>query len=337
MAYSLAISYAGQALIDGFNFVSIPDPTDGFVAYQNLPSALAYGYATVNTTTNKVKLSVDSTNSYDPDGSLGGRPSIRIESKQPVNQGLVIGDFAHMPGSVCGTWPAFWLYGPNWPDGGEIDIIEGANMVYRNLISAHTGEVCTLPSSGLYTGTQQYTNCTYDEDIGLVEGCNYAPPLTDTSTYGDDFNAVGGGVYAMDWTSESIRIWHFPRNKIPQNIVDKKPDPSTWGTPQALFGDSSDPDSCDVGLSFYNMSIVLDIDFCGDYAGGSQWGSSSCYAYASSCEIWVGNSPSQFANSFWEFYIRSPSERGSAAQFSHRVCSGLDRCGRKQRRDFAHL
>lgn len=63
----------------------------------------------------------------------------------------------------------------------------------------------------------------------------------------------------MDWTSDSIRIWHFPRNKIPQNIVDKKPDPSTWGAPQALFGDSSDPDSCDIGASFYNMSIVLDI------------------------------------------------------------------------------
>lgn len=77
-----------------------------FTSYQNLPSALAYGYATVNTTTNTVKLSVDSTNTYDPDGSFGGRPSIRIESKQPVNQGLVIGDFAHMPGSVCGTWPA---------------------------------------------------------------------------------------------------------------------------------------------------------------------------------------------------------------------------------------
>lgn len=67
---------------------------------------MAYGYATVNPATNSVKLSVDSTNSYDPDGSLGGRPSIRIESKQTVNQGLVIGDFAHMPGSVCGTWPA---------------------------------------------------------------------------------------------------------------------------------------------------------------------------------------------------------------------------------------
>lgn len=63
----------------------------------------------------------------------------------------------------------------------------------------------------------------------------------------------------MDWTSDSIKIWHFPRNRIPQNIVDKRPDPSTWGAPQALFGDSSDPDSCDVGASFYNMSIVLNI------------------------------------------------------------------------------
>lgn len=66
-------------------------------------------------------------------------------------------------------------------------------------------------------------------------------------------------MYAMDWTSDSIKIWHFPRNKIPQDIVNKTPDPSTWGSPQALFGDSGDPDSCDVGESFYNMSIVLDI------------------------------------------------------------------------------
>lgn len=32
MAYFLATSYFGQALIDGFNFESISDPTLGFVS-----------------------------------------------------------------------------------------------------------------------------------------------------------------------------------------------------------------------------------------------------------------------------------------------------------------
>ena len=28
----------------------------------------------------------------------------------------------------CGTWPAYWLCGENWPYKGEIDIIEGVNI-----------------------------------------------------------------------------------------------------------------------------------------------------------------------------------------------------------------
>jgi hypothetical protein len=23
----------------------------------------------------------------------------------------------------CGTWPAFWMFGPDWPNGGEIDTL----------------------------------------------------------------------------------------------------------------------------------------------------------------------------------------------------------------------
>lgn len=39
-------------------------------------------------------------------GNGAGRPSVRIASKQAFTHGLFIGDFAHIPAGVCGTWPA---------------------------------------------------------------------------------------------------------------------------------------------------------------------------------------------------------------------------------------
>ena len=74
--------------------------------YQSQQDAFSRGLYSVDGLTEAVTLRVDTTNVYPADGSQGGRPSIRIESKLPVNKGLVIGDFAHMPGSVCGSWPA---------------------------------------------------------------------------------------------------------------------------------------------------------------------------------------------------------------------------------------
>lgn len=122
------------------------------------------------------------------------------------------------------------------------------------------------------------------------------PPASDTSSYGDGFNAVGGGVYAVDWTADAISIWHFPRSSIPQDIVNKAPVPSSWGTPQAVFGGGSGIYSCDVASSFANMSIVLNIDLCGQYAG-TLWGvNNNCKNYSSTCEDWVGNNPSQLTN-----------------------------------------
>ena len=55
------------------------------------------------------------------------RKSVRITTQFTYTGGLVIMDAAHMP-QGCGTWPAFWSNGPNWPSGGEIDIVEGAAL-----------------------------------------------------------------------------------------------------------------------------------------------------------------------------------------------------------------
>jgi hypothetical protein len=81
-----------------------------------------------------------------------GSPSTRQESVSVVRGpadvrftgGMVLMDAWHMP-TGCGTWPAWWQNGPNWPYGGEIDILEGVNEFSQNQVSIHTGSGCRIP------------------------------------------------------------------------------------------------------------------------------------------------------------------------------------------------
>ena len=70
----------------------------------------------INTYYGKAYMGVDHKNV----ASKAGRPAVRLESTKTYDSGLVIIDVEHMPGGICGTWPAFWMVGPNWPHGGEI-------------------------------------------------------------------------------------------------------------------------------------------------------------------------------------------------------------------------
>jgi hypothetical protein len=65
-------------------------------------------------------------NSTIVDPSARGRDSVRISSLNAYDDAIFVLDLTHMPAG-CATWPAFWTLskdGP-WPNGGEIDIIEG--------------------------------------------------------------------------------------------------------------------------------------------------------------------------------------------------------------------
>lgn len=86
-------------------------------------------------------------------------------------------------------------------------------------------------------------------------GCSYASPTRDPTSYGDAFNAAEGGVYALEWDDEFLRMWHFPRAGIPADIQVGRPQPSGWGLPHALFGGAG----CDADTHFFNMSLVLNI------------------------------------------------------------------------------
>ncbi|KAF4342217.1 mixed-linked glucanase precursor MLG1 [Fusarium beomiforme] len=292
MAYSLTTSFLGESLISGFEWFNGRDLSNGYVQYQDLAGANEYGLYSVDPFSGTVRLRPDSARRF---GLDQGRPSIRLESKDSYQYGLFIADFQHMPISQCGTWPAFWAYGANWPNNGEVDILEGANLAYTNIMSAHTAEGCMLDpaDSNLFSGDRRSLDCAVGTDN---VGCGFTPPASDTSSYGDGFNAVGGGVYAMEWDSDYISIWHFPRGAIPADIEAKRPDPRKWGLPQSLFGGSK----CNVDEYFNNMRIVLNINFCGDYGEGTWRDSETCRALAPTCREYVANNPLDFQDAYFD-------------------------------------
>jgi hypothetical protein len=72
------------------------------------------------------------------------RASVRLEGKRRFNRGLFVLDVQHIPVG-CGVWPAFWLTDEdNWPNHGEIDIVEGIN--YQSVVKTalHTRDQCSM-------------------------------------------------------------------------------------------------------------------------------------------------------------------------------------------------
>jgi hypothetical protein len=188
-----------------------------------------------------------------------GRGSARIESKKRYNRGLFIVDVKHMPGGICGTAPSFWSLGdgPGFANGG-VDIINGVNIANTNQPSLHTDTQCKTNGLG-QTGAQTLYDCALDSSSGAA-GCT-ANAAT-ANTFGTGFNANGGGVYAMEWTSDAIKIWFFPRGAIPVSITAEKPETSDFGTPMVNFqGD------CNINSRFKDQRFVFATNFCGDQAG----------------------------------------------------------------------
>lgn len=188
-----------------------------------------------------------------------GRRSVRIESKKTYNKGLFVVDVKHMPGGICGTWPAFWSLGSGtWPQSGEIDIIEGVNQNTQNKMVLHTDTNCKTNGQG-QTGAQALYDCALNSPSG-ASGCDVN--AVGGGTFGSGFNSASGGVYAMEWTSNSIKMWFFPRGRIPASITADAPDTATFGTPTANF-----QGACDMDARFKNHRFIFDTTFCGDWAG----------------------------------------------------------------------
>ncbi|KAA8643526.1 hypothetical protein EYZ11_004286 [Aspergillus tanneri] len=304
-AYTLRDDY-GPSFFDKFTFFTAPDPTNGFVKYVDRQTAQNSGLIS---TDGSIRMGVDSTNV-----APGGRQSVRITSNQAYDRGLFILDLDHMPGGICGTWPAFWLVGPNWPNNGEVDIIEGVNDQSKNKMALHTSDGCKIDNTG-FSGSLTTSNCFISapgQDANA--GCGIEAPSP--QSYGTGFNGNGGGVFATEITGSAISIWFFPHGRVPGDIGSGNPNPSSWGTPDGRFAGA-----CDINAHFKGLQIVFDTTFCGDWAGGV-WGSSGCASKAGSCQDFVANNPSAFTDAFWKINSLKVYQSNNAANVLQQTSPG---------------
>ncbi|KJZ72402.1 hypothetical protein HIM_08205 [Hirsutella minnesotensis 3608] len=290
--YQLRDDYAPPSFFDMFDFFTDDDPTEGYVDYVSEATARANGL--IKTTATSVYMGVDHSNI----SSGRGRRSVRIELKNSYNHGLFLLDIYHMPASICGVWPAFWTMATHrpWPELGELDIIEGVNSQGHNNIALHTRQGCQILDGGDFTGRIDTYNCyVYAPDQHKNIGCKII--ADQPSVYGDVFNAEGGGIYAVDWTSKAIKVWFFPRQSIPADIASSRPAPATWGLPLASFSGA-----CDVDSYVRNQTLIINTAFCGGWAGGV-WGEDVvCSQKAQTCEEFVQMHPEKFQDAFWGIY-----------------------------------
>ena len=257
MAYTLVDSWKGKEFLHGnvknkisykWSFVNYKkDPTNGCVNYVKNNDL---GLVSVDSN-DKLKIRVSPT--VNPNGF---RSAVRITTEsvdlsKSYNGGVFVIDVDHIPEGNS-VWPAFWMFGPNWPSSGEIDIIEQCNSydftTSINQVALHTKKGCFLNIHGKLVDCSSPVGATIK--------------FKEENSFGYGFNRNGGGVFVTEWIFNGrIKFWFFPRNKIPSNINDSMEffDTSILGKPSAVFPESTG--------YFKNQNLVINTTLCGDWAG----------------------------------------------------------------------
>eukprot|EP00727_Mastigamoeba_balamuthi_P000466 m51a1_g10416 putative endo- -beta-glucanase (491) ;mRNA; r:78027-79763 len=290
--YVLSETWKGSSFWDQFDFENYPggDPTHGYVYYTTRAEATSWKLISNDGDRSIIRTDTSSISSG------RGRAAVRLESKKTFTTGLFVLDMNHMP-TGCGTWPAYWMCGPKWPEGGEIDILENVHRATTNMVTLHTQQGCDQSGqpSDTMTGSWSTRNC-WNKAPGQSEntGCGIANP---PNTYGSALNQRGGGVWATLWTNEQIAVWYWQHDQVPGDLSSNSPNPSGWGKPFAKFTLGSNCPSA----FFHDHSIRINLTFCGDWAGAvfasqcpaenARWGS---------CNEYVKNNPGAFTDAYWD-------------------------------------
>ncbi|GAA6033693.1 hypothetical protein JCM8097_004385 [Rhodosporidiobolus ruineniae] len=296
-SYSLTKDFSGDSFFDAFNF-DTTSSNGGIATF--VDSSTAWSDELVAVKNGKAHIRVS------PKVNSDGKTlnAVKLTTKEQYSEGLYIWDVERMP-QVCGAWPAIWSTGDDWPNKGEIDIVEYVSHQSMNSFSVHTGTGCWAGSTG-YTGKAMLSgdnslNC--DADATSSQGCGFR--TSDNNTAGIGANYGRSGVYALEWSSSGIKAWFFARDQIPSDITSKNPEPSSWGTPVMYIAASS----CDPSTYFGPQTFIVNTQLCGTWPSGTVWSSDNSYAGQSgscqadtgysTCEDYVLSVAKDFKHAYW--------------------------------------
>lgn len=211
------------------------------------------------------------------------RLSLNVHTKyawSPADTFLVALRFSHVPVG-CGVWPAFWTVNSDvvWPNGGELDIIEQANL-QSSPVTLHTSatDTCMLDKSAIDRCTPQsssgaragfpHIDCSTDY-FHNKQGCNPKPMEWSTG----EWHNKNPGIMAAEWTLEFVKVFFIPEAEIPADF--DNPRPALWDKyiiAYMPFG------NCPKARELMKpQEIVLNIALCGDLAGQAwDWPGSTC-------------------------------------------------------------
>ncbi|KAI0757797.1 laminarinase [Daedaleopsis nitida] len=285
--YSQVDTFSGQSFLSGFVHQAIPDPTHGRVNYVSEDIAIAQNLTFA--LDDHLIIRADHTTVLQANGP--GRNSVRLMSNKQYTTHVSVWNVRHMP-QGCATWPAIWEVGDDWPNQGEIDILEGVNDQAPNQVTLHTNTGCTMPQVRVQSGNAEGDNC----DVAATNNAGCGVQVSNSNGYGPAFNAAGGGFYAMERTDAFVKVWFWSRGDpdIPQDVLNGASDINTdnWDTPSAFFPNTS----CDIDEHFGPHNLIINLTLCGDWAG-AVYGADGC---PGDCVSFVNNNPEAFTEAYFD-------------------------------------
>ncbi|GAA95711.1 glycoside hydrolase family 16 protein [Mixia osmundae IAM 14324] len=329
--YALKDRIVGAQFYDRFDWYTEDDPTHGAVRYVTLNESLLRNMTSVYN--GSFYLGVDAHLQPALGERASTRIKSKASYSEALIV-LDLQHMPAGPGTWPAFWTSTANY--DWPYGAEIDIIEGTNDQGPALSSLHTGPNCTMPTSddGMTGERTTYIDCdstfvqtgcgvsntmparvsnAVERDLKDVSRPVYTlddrsgDPATRYSlymssrrnrdpSYGPEFNARGGGIWAMQRSLESIKIFYWLRDDPALPAILLSPHRTTlidtlnW-IPSAYFP----LDQCDLS-QWGAHEIILNTDLCGDLASEPF---RSLNITTDDCPTYVRDHPEALQDAYW--------------------------------------